>query len=103
MQFLDPVRVVCTKCPAVATVHHQEAMPFEDALLLWAECHGEHVLGRVDVCVYRASVRNGALILQHIEAFDKPSLQDMFEAAENQVQRAAKRADIIQRFLKAAM
>ncbi len=43
-----PLRVVCTKCPAVATVHHQEPSAVEDAVLLWVECHGEHTLALVD-------------------------------------------------------
>ena len=39
---VEKLRIVCTKCPAIATVHFQEHSMAIDGTLVWMECHGEH-------------------------------------------------------------
>lgn len=99
----DPLRIVCTKCPAVATVHHQELLRVEDAVLVWVECHGEHWLALIDPFVIRHVVENDAdIVTSALRRLEKPFLQSLLEEAENRMLDSQKRAQLLQRFLKDA-
>jgi hypothetical protein len=45
---LSKLRVVCMRCPAVATLLLVEFEAWQDAVMVWCECHGEHLLAEVD-------------------------------------------------------
>jgi hypothetical protein len=46
----DPssVRIVCMKCPAVATIHFIEIEEIADCLIVLASCHERRILARID-------------------------------------------------------
>lgn len=99
----DPLRVVCTKCPAVATVHYQHHQMANDGLVLWVECHGEHRFGIVHVYpLMRLLERDEGMTYQSLVQLEKQEIYDMLEAAERQMLESSQRADLLNRYLKAA-
>lgn len=100
----NPLCIVCTKCPAVATVRFQTHEHINDAVLVWVECHGVHRLGLVDTFVIRNVIeQDGDIPFNGIRQLDKEHVQAMLEYNERTSQQAAERAEFLQRFLKEAM
>lgn len=50
---LEQLRIICMRCPAEATLLLVEFEAYQDSVLIWCECHGEHALGTVDAEVLR--------------------------------------------------
>lgn len=50
IDVVDRLRVVCTRCPAFATIHFRGEIPGALGMMqraLWYSCHGEHFLALV--------------------------------------------------------
>ena len=52
---LSDLRIVCMRCPAHATLLLVEFEAYQDDVLVWCECHGEHML----------AVLSGELLRRH--------------------------------------
>jgi hypothetical protein len=101
-----PPRIVCTDCPATATMHACSSTygPIENAstLEVWVECHGEHFYGTV-LAGSQTSQQTGkkrALTIADVSIYDESLILSKFEHAERSMQEQAERAALYERYLK---
>lgn len=100
----DPLRIVCTQCPAVAKVHLQSRDFHVDGVLIWAECHGDHRLGVVHGETLMARIHGGRdFTFEDVHAFEPGELENRLPEIEDRMQRDGRLYDAITRFLKGAL
>lgn len=100
-QFELP-RIVCIRCPAVATVHFVEVEAYADSVLVWCECHGEHVFACIDgeaLYAHRTHHADG-LVMSGLRTIPHDDLERRFVETERTLEMLSKRADALQRFMK---
>ncbi len=95
-----PIRVVCVMCATNAVVHYQRRETSHRSVLIWAECHGEHLLGYLDDNSLRYEGSVG--LLADIGTWGSTTVESMHSDAEAQLVALAERVDMLQRFMKAS-
>jgi hypothetical protein len=99
-----PLRIVCTRCPAVATLHYQYFDMSTKAFTVWAECHGEHKFAEVDAETLRRS-RNAfgedvAFLFEGLRVVgDDATVETMRNETEQQMLELARRLELFDQFL----
>ena len=92
VQIPNPIRVVCTKCLAVAVVHYQDFLISADRVLIWLECHGEHRFAEIDGELVAKVLRQGGDIPFHgLVSLRSEHVQTMLENTERQMIEVAER------------
>jgi hypothetical protein len=93
-------RIVCTKCPAVAKVHHWQEVS-GGAFQVWAECHGEHLFGDYWPPASTRTVGDASrdIVLTDIKAYSDEMVHNHFTNAEQQMQTYAAKAALFKAYL----
>jgi len=75
-------RIICTRCPAVAVVHHHGRVN-DGRILVWAECHGEHRFGALPHLVVReVETTDCDILFSHIHAYTDADLELTMQQSE---------------------
>lgn len=102
---LSKLRVICMRCPAVATLFLVELEAYQDAVLIWCECHDEHVLAVVDGNVLHGDkMRDPAtghvnLNMQALRLLDRDEVQRRHEETMHVFGMVSKRLEAFRHFL----
>lgn len=104
---LSKLHVVCMRCPAVATLLLVEMEAYRDSILIWCECHGEHVLGSVrgetitkarKLTPVAEPVR---ISMQSMERIEREEAMTLRADTHAQLSMASKRIEALDHFLGA--
>lgn len=102
---LSKLVVVCMRCPANATLLLVEMEAWHDSILIWCECHGEHVLGAVrgrDIRAARTitpATEPVRISMQSMERISREEAQQDRAQAEQQLAMVTKRLEALNHFL----
>lgn len=95
----ETLRIVCTKCLAVARVHWVDVDHESDSVEVWVECHGKAILGRLQNETLHAVSFTGHDVtlrdLSRVKDADR-----MLEHALESMRRFAERADKLTAFIR---
>lgn len=102
---LSKLVVVCMRCPANATLLLVEMEAYRDVILIWCECHGEHVLAALrgeTITKARKQTPAGEPVrigMQSMERIERDEAQRMRVEAQEYFLAAGKRLEALNHFL----
>lgn len=102
---LSQLVVVCMRCPANATLLLVEMEAWHDSILIWCECHGEHVLGHVRgeaIAKARKMAPAGEPVrisLQGMVRYSRLEALELQTRTQETLTMAAKRLEAVNHFL----
>ncbi len=100
----NTLRVVCTKCPAVARVDYVERDYRDDAYLVSLWCHETRIVALMDHDVVANEISEGRdLVLAQFRQLHIDHINERLEEAEALAVKAMERAAMLQQFIREGM
>lgn len=102
---LPSLRIVCMRCPAHATLLLVEFEAYEDSVLVWCECHGEHMLAVLSGELLRRNELRDAVAgivtvpMQALRMLSREQAAERRKESMRLMSMAAKRVEAFDHFL----